>query len=280
MLSPQVSPKGNGNSSDRERNLNVVYFVPSDLDTLKDYQRRYSEILLYYQNWYMQEMQRNGYGNKTFGLLTDAITKRVKIITIRGKLPKSSYPYEGGSGAMQQEVIAYFAAHPADQTSQHTLILIPNYAIDASGGPTGGPFYGTGRWCYAIDYADFDIKYIGQTSTLANRFTDWFGGVAHELGHGLNLSHNSPKVSEMATLGHTLMYWTQFGKIPTFLSSADCARLNTNEIFNKDTKTYYGPVNASIKSIHAKYDAAKGAIVVSGRFSTDTPVTDVMYYYE
>jgi hypothetical protein len=269
-------------TSTQPRNLNVVYFVPSDLDTLKDYQRRLSELLLYDQNWYKKEMNRNGYGNKTFGLLADSIIKRVKIITIRGNLPKSGYPYNGGSGPMQQEIDTYFASHPSDKTSDHTLILIPDYSVDASGEPNngGGPFYGIGRSCFALDYADFDIKYLGQTNLLGKRLTKWFGGMTHELGHGLNLPHNHAKVSEVATLGTTLMSSGNytFGQSPTFLSSADCARLNKDEVFNTDTKTYYGTVNAGIKSIHANYDAAKGAIIVSGKFTTDTPVTDMIYY--
>ncbi|WP_176980633.1 discoidin domain-containing protein [Flavobacterium gillisiae] len=258
----------------------MIYFIPSDLDTIKGYKRRLSEILLYDQNWYKTEMQRIGFGEKTFGLFTNAATKRVKIITIRAKLPKSSYPYNGGVEAVQKEVDSYFADHQADQTSDHNLIIIPTYVDGASSEPSGGPFFGYGRSCFALDYADFDLKYIGQTTTLGKRFIKWFGGLTHELGHGLNLSHNQAKVSEVGTLGTVLMgagNYT-FGQSPTFLSLADCAKLNTNEVFNVDTKKYYGTVNASIKTIQAKYDTAKGAIIVSGTFSTDTPVTDVVYF--
>ena len=37
-------------SSDRAKNLNIVYFVPSDLDTLPLYQKRLSELFIWTQN--------------------------------------------------------------------------------------------------------------------------------------------------------------------------------------------------------------------------------------
>jgi len=171
------------------KNLNIVYFVPSDLDTLPDYQSRLSDILLWVQRFYKDEMSRHGYPDKTFGMFVNS-DSLVRIITIRGTKPKSAYPYEGGSGAVAQEVNAWFAAHPADNTSEHTLIIIPRYEFRSDGTATGGPFYGTGRWCYALDYEDFNIDNIGLAN---NQFTGWFGGLAHELGHGLNLPHNSEK---------------------------------------------------------------------------------------
>lgn len=277
----RVSGANTGNfKSDRPNNLNLIYFVPSDADTIKGYIQRLSTLLLYDRNWMQYEMQRNGYGNKTFGLLADAATSLIKVITVYGTQPKSSYPYSGGGTPMQQEISNYFAAHPADKTSEHTLVITPAYSYDANGEPGGPPFYGLGKWCFALDYADFDIKYLGQTNTLGNRMTKWFGGMTHELGHGLNLPHNHAKVSEMTTLGTTLMgagNYT-FGQKPTFLSAADAAVLNVNQAFNTDALTYYGKATAAVTRIKAVYDAAKDAIVVSGKFTADVLVTDVLYF--
>lgn len=76
-----------GFSSDHLYNLNVIYFIPNDLDTIPGYEKRLSEILLWGQDYFADEMDSNGYPGKTFGLLTNA-QNRVKIITIRGNLPK------------------------------------------------------------------------------------------------------------------------------------------------------------------------------------------------
>jgi len=260
-------------------NVNIVYFVPSDLDTLTGYRKRLSDLLIWTQDWYKQEMNRNGYGNKTFGLANDG-AGGVKILTIRGTLPKASYPYSGGNGAVANEVNAYFAAHPQDKSSEHTLIIIPRYSIGSNGTPSGGPFYGTGKWCYALDYEEMDIANLGSTTTVGNRFSVWFGGMVHELGHGLNLPHNRQKVSENSTLGMALMWGGNgtLGKSPTFLTAADAAILNVNQVFNNNSNTYYGAVTSSINKIYASYSSTLASIVVSGRFSSTGNVTSILYY--
>ncbi|TXH22443.1 MAG: discoidin domain-containing protein [Chitinophagaceae bacterium] len=261
-------------SSDREKNLNIVYFVPSDLDTLPLYQKRLSELFIWTQNWFKAEMKRNGYGEKTFGLYKDQTGKKVKIITIRGVKPKAQYPYEGGAGAVMDEVNAHFSKYPSEKSGSHILVIIPRYQTNPIG---GGPFYGMGRWCFALDTEGIDIKNMGTTN---GGFTGWFGGMIHELGHGLNLPHNRQKVSEGNTLGMALMWAgnSTLGKTKTFLTAADCAVLNTNELFNIDNKTYYGNVNASIESIYAKFNHASGNLEVKGRFKSDRKVTDVLFF--
>lgn len=274
-----VVTTADGYSSDHVHNLNLVYFIPNDLDTLPGYQKRLSDLMLWGQKFYKDEMARNGYADKTFGLFTSP-TKGVKITVIRGTKPKSGYPYSGGNGAVAQEINAYFTAHPAENTSAHTLVIIPRYEFKADGTPSGGPFYGTGKWCYALDYEGMDIKNLGKTDADGKRFSVWFGGMMHELGHGLNLPHNCQKVSENATLGMALM-WAGNGTLgisPTFLTATDAAILNVNQVFNKGDKASYGAVKASISKIHAKYEPSKSAIVVSGRYISDVKVNSVVYY--
>lgn len=266
--------------SSQPRNLNLIYFVPNDLDTLPAYEKRLSELMLWAQTFFKNEMHRNGYGYKTFGLFKDSVINRVKIITIRGALPKASYPYTGGAAAVQSEINAYFTAHPTEKTSEHTLVILPRYSFKTDGTPSGGPFYGLGKWCFALDYEGLDITNLGKTNADGNRFSVWYGGLVHELGHGLNLPHNCQKVSENATLGMALMWAGNgtLGKSPTFLTATDCAILNVNQVFNNDTKTYYGAVTSSITKIYADYSTTKSAIVVSGKFTSSTPINSVVYY--
>ncbi|KQC00158.1 discoidin domain-containing protein [Pedobacter sp. Hv1] len=263
-----------GFGSDRAHNLNIIYFVPKDLDTVPGYKKRLSEILLMGQKFYKEEMTRLGYTDKTFGLWVND-KNRVKIVTIFGTKTKSEYPREGGSGAIAAEINAYFAANPKDQTSVHSLILLPPYGYNADGTPIDGPFYGTGKWCYAMDYEGLEPKYIG-----TSKFTKWYGGMMHELGHGLNLPHNCVKMTEKASLGTALMgagnYTLSLSK--TSLTATDAAVLNANQIFNIDDKTYYGAVNASISTISANYDAAKASILISGKYATNNKVNSIVYY--
>ena len=267
-------------TSEKAQNLNVIYFVPTDVAIPPDYHRRLSEILLNAQEFFGNEMQRNGYGLKTFGLLKDVVKKRIKLIEIKGKQGKAAYPYNGGSGAVQAEIAAFKASNPTAFTSDHNLIIIPAYDYDANGEPGGPPFYGVGKSCFALDYIDQDVKYLGAGGTLGTRATKWIGGMIHELGHGLNLPHNRQKALSEASLGMSLMWAGNgtWGKSPTFLTKADCAVLNTNQVFNNDNKTYYASVTASVVRVQAAYDAGKASIIVKGKYSSSTAVTDLVYF--
>lgn len=267
-------------TSDKAHNLNVVYFIPNDITEPAEYHRRISEILLNTQDFFGKEMQRNGYGYKTFGLLKDDVKKRIKLIVIKGSQGKAAYPYSGGSTAIQKDINNYKATHQSEFTGDHYLVILPATNYDPDGAPGGVPFYGLGKFCFALDYADQDIKYLGVVGTLGSRATKWIGGMVHELGHGLNLPHNRQKFSSETSLGMALMWGgnSTWGISKTFLTAADCAVLNVNQIFNNDDKTYYGTSSASVQEIHANYDATKTAIIVSGKYSSSLAVKDVLFF--
>lgn len=48
--------------------LNVIYFVPNDIDTIPNYRKRLSNIMLQLQKFYGDNLQRAGYGYTSFGL--------------------------------------------------------------------------------------------------------------------------------------------------------------------------------------------------------------------
>lgn len=268
-------------TSEKAHNLNVVYFIPNDVTEPADYHRRISEILLNLQVFYSTEMQRNGYGNKTFGLLKDDAKKRIKLIVVRGSQGKSAYPYNGGADAMITDINNYKATHAAEFTSDHYLVITP-VTMDQNGNAEseGVPFYGLGKFCFALDYADQDIKYLGVGGKSGEIATKWIGGMVHELGHGLNLPHNRQKFSSETTLGMALMWAgnSTWGISKTFLTAADCAVLNVNQIFNNDNKAYYETSTASVSEIYANYDIGKGAIIVSGKYSSSLAVKDVLFF--
>ena len=84
--------------------LNVVYFLGSDTEPVPDYERRLSELLLYLQQFYGREMQRHGYGARSFGLDIKS-PGRVNIIEYKAKNPAAHYPYEnGGSGIVLMDI--------------------------------------------------------------------------------------------------------------------------------------------------------------------------------
>ena len=226
-----------------EHRLNIVYFHGCDFQPSRDHERRLSELFLYLQQFYGKEMQRNGYGPRSFGLPI-LPNGNVDIITIKGKLPHKEYSYDTGYRKVKPEVDAYFAAHPEKWRSHHLFILMPTWLDGefSDENPGGVPYYGVGMTAYAMDYADFDLQYLGEDTPKGRLLTKYFGGLAHELGHGINLPHNNGTVDQNKALGTPLMNAGNytFGMKPTYLTRAECGILQFSETFApKGCKTQF-----------------------------------------
>lgn len=262
-------------SSSRPYNLNVIYFVPNDITLDTTYKARLSALMLWGQNFYKQNMIDNGYGSKTFGLFTEtANPNNVKIILIQGAHPSSSYPYSNYSQLLT-EVNAYFTNNPSQKTSEHTLIITATADLATA----DVPFYGIGKTCFALDYPQFDIQYLG---TNTNSFTLWFGGMMHELGHGLNLPHslqtntenNAPnKGMNLMSLGNYTL-----GMSPTFINRAGTATLNNSQVFANTPGVRYNGHTATFNSIHTSF--SNGNLTVSGTFESNRTVKDINIYQD
>lgn len=242
--------------------VNVVYFVPADMEPYADYERRLSELLLYLQQFYGREMTRNGYPNRSFGL-NRTPNGNVEILLIRGKEPQAVYAdsKERGWEKEAKEVEEYFAAHPGTKKSNHTFFLapVPAGADIEHGSPGGWAFHGDGTNCYAIDYPDFELKHIGHDNREGKLLTLWFGGFAHELGHGLNLPHNDATQPQKEYMGTALMAngnYT-FGSKPTFMTRASCDILDRSETFapaGDETKFYQDHPYCEAKEVELSFD--------------------------
>ena len=264
--------------------LNVVYFLGSDTEPVPDYERRLSELLLYLQQFYGREMQRHGYGARSFGLDIKS-PGRVNIIEYKAKNPAAHYPYENGGGwKAAQELEEFFKANPDRKKSQHTLVIMPTWNDEKNGpdNPGGVPFYGMGRNCFALDYPAFDIKHLGQKTREGQLLTKWYGGLAHELGHGLNLPHNHQTASDGKKYGTTLMgagNYT-FGTSPTFLTPASCALLDACEVFSVTPaqKFYEGRPEVEIKDTAISFKGDQ--ILISGSYKSPQTVKALNVYVQ
>ena len=264
--------------------LNVVYFLGSDTEPRPDYERRLSELLLYRQQVYGREMQRHGYGARSFGLDIKS-PGRVNIIEYKAKNPAAHYPYENGGGwKAAQELEEFFKANPDRKKSQHTLVIMPTWNDEKNGpdNPGGVPFYGMGRNCFALDYPAFDIKHLGQKTREGQLLTKWYGGLAHELGHGLNLPHNHQTASDGKKYGTALMgagNYT-FGTSPTFLTPASCALLDACEVFSVTPaqKFYEGRPEVEIKDTAISFKGDQ--ILISGSYKSPQTVKALNVYVQ
>ena len=264
--------------------LNVVYVLGSDTEPVPDYERRLSELLLYLQQFYGREMQRHGYGARSFGLDIKS-PGRVNIIEYKAKNPAAHYPYENGGGwKAAQELEEFFKANPDRKKSQHTLVIMPTWNDEKNGpdNPGGVPFYGMGRNCFALDYPAFDIKHLGQKTREGQLLTKWYGGLAHELGHGLNLPHNHQTASDGKKYGTALMgagNYT-FGTSPTFLTPASCALLDACEVFSVTPaqKFYEGRPEVEIKDTAISFKGDQ--ILISGSYKSPQTVKALNVYVQ
>lgn len=262
-------------SSSRPYNLNVIYFVPNDITLDTTYKTRLSALMLWGQNFYKQNMIDNGYGSKTFGLFTEtANPNNVKIILIQGVHPSSSYPYSNYSQLLT-EVNAYFTNNPSQKTSEHTLIITATADLATA----DVPFYGIGKTCFALDYPQFDIQYLG---TNSYSFVVWFGGMMHELGHGINLphSHQTNTENNNPNKGMNLMFAGNgtLGISPTFINRAGSALLNNSQVFADTPGTRYNGHTATFNSIHTSF--SNGNLTVSGTFESNRIVKDINIYQD
>ncbi len=234
-----------------EHQLNIVYFHGCDVEPAKDHERRLSELFTYVQQFYGKAMQRNGFGARSFGL-SMLPNGNVDIITIKGKLPHKEYPYSGGHNKVREEMNAYFAAHPEKLRSGHTFILMPTWLDGefSNENPGGVPYYGVGKTAFAMDYADFDLQYLGDDTPKGRLLTKYLGGLAHELGHALNLPHNNGTPEQNKAMGTPLMNAGNytFGMKPTYLTKASCKILDTSETFApKGCKTVFYSSQQDVK---------------------------------
>lgn len=202
--------------------LNILYLVPNDMDPLPDYKTRLGKILLEMRNFYNRELARNG-SPAALRMPIDPETGLVALEEIKGTQPLAGYPYEGGWKPAMADVTAYLKANPKPTRSDRNLIIIPTI------GDPQVPFYGFGTSCFALDYAGFDWKDCGQKTPAGDKFKPWYGGMAHELGHGLGLPHTHATRSQEKLYGTALMGAGNrtLGFEPTFLTPGDCAFLES-----------------------------------------------------
>ncbi|AZA52132.1 discoidin domain-containing protein [Chryseobacterium sp. G0201] len=262
--------------SEMPYNINVVYFIPSDGAARPEYERRVSEFMIAAQDFYRQNMYNWGYGNRSFGLLKNPATNRVKINVINGALPVSSYPYSGGGNKIQAEVNAWFANHPNDKTSDHTIIFtaVPTPETEI-------PFYGLEKICFVGDNEAWDYQYFNQNTPQGNKAKWYMGGFLHELGHGLSLSHNA--LHKSSPYGTSLMSSgnNTYGYSPTVLTKSDCAILNNIQVFSTHTQPagyFYAPGKEfKITSITGSY--SNGRININGTYSTNAPLNSILSHF-
>ena len=164
--------------------VRVIYFIPSDHQPSEATEVILDPIAKDVQQFYADEMERHGFGRKTFTLETDALGNTV-IHRVRGELTYSQYYDQGWS-------------HAIDKIKKHlgspgrVIYLIFKDRTESIGGGqgSGSPFEG-----YALCTV---INYPSEVSYLVN-----WAIAAHELGHAFGLAHDFRDDRDIMSYGQT-----------------------------------------------------------------------------
>lgn len=266
-------------------NLDLYYFVASDVPLDPHYKARYSAMTLWLQEYYRQWMIANGYGDRSFGVWTEeSHPDSVRIVLIQGQHPLDHYrstdQNPNGSDHLLDEVEAFANANPTLVTSAHRAVAIAAPSFSAM---HDLPYWGLGRGCYFSEYPELDMQYMGQNTPLGDLFVTYFGGFAHELGHAINLPHSHQTATEnndpakgmnlMAAGNYTLT------ASPTFINRAGAAILSNCQLFSTvENDQFYNGHHSGIVALHSQVQ--NGNLIVSGRFVSDRVVTDINFYQD
>ena len=267
-------------SSSKPHNLNVFYFKAADVGLNNKPRKRISAMMLWLQQYYRQQMAASGYGNKSFGLFTETLhPDSIRLVQIDGALNLSAYR-NNGNELLINEVEQFKVENPDLVVSAHSLVLIATPGFDQM---SGLPYYGIGKTCFATDYPQLDMQYMGQTGLWADRFVTYFGGIAHELGHGLNLPHSHQTKTEnlnpaqgtslMADGNYTLT------RSPTFINRAGCAILDRCQVFSDEPNgIFYDGNTSGLLRLHTQ--VVSGKLILSGRMVSNREIRDVNFYQD
>ncbi|WP_084421232.1 discoidin domain-containing protein [Algoriphagus vanfongensis] len=256
--------------------LNVIYFLPSDMEPHLEYERRLSGALRHMQGYFGRQLEQNGYGYKTFGVQEHPeIPGYVNIKVIHAAGDHKDYPYSGGGNKAVNEIKAYFEAHPEEKTSDHFLVFIP---VHEDG--TGVPFYGLGKFAFTRDYAGgYDMEKWVDGEGFPTVEDKWIGGTIHELGHGLNLPHNRQRVSDdfIAMMGNgNSSYWNQPNNIK--LTKASAMILRYNQLFSSDPTIQFYEESPVVEFMNQRVYADSEYLYVQSKFTSTVPVRGAIVY--
>ena len=225
--------------------LNVVYYVPADMDTLSLWHKRLSGLTLNTQAFFKDNMARYKY-DKTFGLVVNDSNKNyIQMSYIKSKR-ESAMMKLADAREMANEVMEYFTANPSEKRSNHFLVYMPTYTgsfintvyLDPSG---------KGVTDHAITFAGcdaekFDSKFLKSARGRA-AYLRSLGQVMYEQLYSFLIAGNNGLVTDSRfSLGgrvgdvvSNMLNYTRYYDVPDkiTLTPIDAFWLNEIQVFNK-----------------------------------------------
>ena len=159
--------------------VQIVYFVPKDREPDPNMGTTMDTLIKDVQQFYAGEMERHGFGRKTFKFETDENGDAI-VHQVIGKYNDAEYVNRNQTGS--QEIRDQFDT----STSRNILIMLLDYSSQLVCGRSGyGGGYGGG----------------GSAILPASGHCFTFRTIAHELGHGFGLFHDFRSNEYMMSYG-------------------------------------------------------------------------------
>ena len=229
----KIVPPGDKYNEEGEACLNVVYFIPKDLDSIPDWHRRLSGVTKHTQSYFKNSFDRFGVAETSFNLaINEKNPDFVDIIYI-----KADFALENDAVITERDktlsivtsIKKYFKENPERMRSKHTLVYLPNASIEGFGVSANNGVYARfddddskiddmGFALLAVDRIDFDMNYWG--TNIGIGFLKDIGKLIHDLGHAFWLQHNdTPFLEHVINEDTTAIY----GGIISMMGSSGAA---------------------------------------------------------
>ncbi len=282
------------------RSLHLVCWTPSDRDFPKDYKPRLTRIMGHIRDFYLREMERHGFGDRTFKLNYDD-QQQLVLHTVHGRHTTDHYAVQSGNEIRKEclPVLQQAGIEP----NRETILILCNLATwdeDQLRFTHKSPYYAGGSFrsgtAWQLDSPELDSRNLSLTRpmirdgqygriSLGKHNSIFIGGIAHELGHALGLPHCKARPDEsvrgtalMGSGNRTYGDETRGDGRGSFLTLAHALRLASHPQFSGSVKGLRQTVPASIEDVSIV--AADKAIQVSGVVSGDPPIYAVVAYFD
>ena len=284
-----------------ERKLHIVLWTPKDREPAPQYRERLTKILTDIRGFYAREMERVGFGPRTFGL-DMAEDKLLHIHLVRGAGPYSDYKTESGQ-QIRAECVPVLKSAGLDAAKETIVIFcnMANWDAEKRTISQNSPYYagGTNRGgtAWQVDSPILNLDALaekganvrdGQYGDISiGRYNSIFiGGICHELGHALTLPHCRERADERAAFGTALMGsgnrtygedLRQEGK-GSFLSLAHALQLASHPAFCGSVKGM--EMKPTVKPTDVAIEPRGKGFAFSARVVAEPPVYGVIAYMD